>query len=143
VLVEVAKLFEEQTMSRTVSATSTTSASEEVAVKVTVAPGIAGELSLKNVNEGRLFTLNGDALGAVPCFATELQRGFTATASQIHANHVLLSKNGDTSVVVVAAVEVAPLAVNAETAHRVAPAPQVGTAALFAVGTFPLLHTRR
>ena len=141
--VEVLKTLVEQTNNRTVSFVGTTSASDAVVVKVTVAPGRAGESSVNAVKVGRLFTLKGEAVDPDPCVATALHRGLVATASHTHANQSFDSANGATSVVVVAAVEVAPLAVNAETAQRVAPAPHVGTAAELAVGALPLLQMSR
>jgi hypothetical protein len=143
VSVVVLKLFVEQTISLTVSLVGTVSGSVEDAKKETTAPGSFGELSEKSVNVGRLFTLNGDRRAPVPCFATELQRGFVATASHTHAYQMFCSANGATSVVVVAAVEVAPLAVNDDTAHRTALVPHVGAAPEFAVGVLLLLQMRR
>ena len=138
--VDVAKLLVEHTISRTVSFVGSVSGSEEVAVKVTVAPGSAGELSQNAVKVGLLFTLKGDDVVPVPCRYAELQRGLTATASHTHATQIFSSSNGATSVVVVAAVACAALAVKADTAHCVAPAPHVGAAPALAVGVVEALQ---
>ena len=69
-----------------------------------------------------------------------LHRGFTGTESHTHATQFCCSTKGNTSVVVVAAKVEAPLALTAETAHLLAPAPQVGAAPLFAVGVVDALQ---
>jgi hypothetical protein len=68
VFVVVLKPAVAHTVRNTVSGVPETSASDDVLVKVTTAPGSAGELSLKIVNDGLWLISNGDELVAfVPC----------------------------------------------------------------------------
>ena len=127
-------------MSCTVSLLGFVSASDAVAENVTVAPGSAGESSVNTEKLGRLFTLNGEVVVPVPCLETELQRGLTATESHTHAYQSFSSKNGATSVVVVAARACVPLVTDPETAHCVPPGSHTGAPPAVAVGASPVLQ---
>jgi hypothetical protein len=115
---------------------------EAVAVHVTTAPGLAGELFENAVNRGRWSKTKGDAVFPLPCWYVLLHLGLNALPSQIQANQALNCASVDDGVYV--DVALVPLGVEVETAHwLLAPPPQVGGALAFAVGVLLDLQIKR